>query len=188
MRPQISARSPQFLEEASDLMDQKKRQSLGEWVLPSCYQLLGGVGGKLLSQNGWFLGTLVVASLKKRFTISFGKFVEGRCFGSNQTPWNTHVLLHEQNLPSDWLTILGSKNCYQFKEATNTSSLPPLVTPPITRSSQPRMNVNSHATFFRWDWNPHKEQNSTFGCFLSQLFGRILFTNSTRLWWKLMIL
>ena len=86
MRPKISARSPQFLEEASDLMDQKKRQSLGEWVLPSCYQLLGGVGGKLLSQNGWFLGTLVVASLKKRFTISFGKFVEGRCFGSNQTP------------------------------------------------------------------------------------------------------
>lgn len=130
-----------------------------------------------------------VASKKKRFTISFGKFVEGHCFGSNQTPWNTHF-------SSSWAEstqwLIGWRfwvpNRYQFKEATNTSSLPPFATPPITGSSQPRMNVNNHATFFRWDWNPHKEQNSTFGCFLSQLFGRILFTNSTRLWWKLMIL
>lgn len=67
----------------------KKRQSLGEWVLPSCYQLLGGVG------FSWSVSKRMdfrysSSCLPIRFTISLGKFVEGHCFGSNQAPWNTH--------------------------------------------------------------------------------------------------
>ena len=58
MRPQISARSLQFLEEASDLMDQKNANHLGNGC--SLHAINGWVelGFRCLSQNGWIFQRL----------------------------------------------------------------------------------------------------------------------------------